>query len=183
MQTIMGAPLSTGIAQAPGEYDYGGKTQGAMLRASYYTNNVYPMDRPFFGCLQPCNSALHRIDFVKTKLIVRFVAQLTTSPFLGCGSVRPPAPFSFAFSLPSPFASESRLRLFFGYAGLNHWQLTWSNVTARQLDKQHLGTCPLLLLHLPRLPLLSSSVATCIKMRVQSHPYAHARIPRSMGCA
>ena len=72
-QTIMEAPLSTGIAQAPGEYDYGGETQGATQQASqtFYSNDVHPMDRPFFGCLQPCNSALRRIDFVKTRPTVR----------------------------------------------------------------------------------------------------------------
>ncbi len=49
----MEAPLSTGIAQAPGEYDYGGETQGATQQASqtFYSNDVHPMDRPFFGCL------------------------------------------------------------------------------------------------------------------------------------
>src|SRR5260221_86404 len=69
----MEAPLSTGIAQAPGEYDYGGEMQGATQDASqtFYRNDVHPMDRPFFGCLQPCNSALRRIDFVKTRPIVR----------------------------------------------------------------------------------------------------------------
>ena len=69
----MEAPPSTGFSQAPGEYDYGGETQGATQQASqtFYANDVHPMDRPFFGCLQPCNSALLRIDFVKTRPIVR----------------------------------------------------------------------------------------------------------------
>ncbi|KAI9455891.1 kinase-like protein [Russula earlei] len=54
------------------EYDFPGETQGATQQASqaFYPNDVHPMDRPFFGCLQPCNTALRRIDFVKTKPLV-----------------------------------------------------------------------------------------------------------------
>jgi serine/threonine/tyrosine protein kinase RAD53 len=54
------------------EYDYAGETQGATQQASqaFYQNEGHPMERPFFGCLQPCNHALRRIDFVKTKPLV-----------------------------------------------------------------------------------------------------------------
>ncbi|KAH9988445.1 kinase-like domain-containing protein [Russula compacta] len=58
------------IAAAPGgEYDYAGETQGATQQASqiFYGNDVHPMDRPFFGCLLPCNTVLRRIDFMKTR--------------------------------------------------------------------------------------------------------------------
>ena len=73
----MEAPYSAGISAAPGEHGYAGKTQGATQQASqnFYTNNVHPMDRLFFGCLHPCNLALHCIDFVRTNLIVK----------IGCG--------------------------------------------------------------------------------------------------
>ena len=37
---------------------------------SISSNDVHPMDRPFFGCLQPCNTALRRIDFVKTQPLI-----------------------------------------------------------------------------------------------------------------
>jgi len=101
----MEAPLSTGMAQA--EYEYGGETQGATQQASqtFYTNDVHPMDRPFFGCLQPCNSALRRIDFVKTKPIVR-IGRGPNNDFIFPGmriSAKPFPPFpppSLAF-LPS----------------------------------------------------------------------------------
>lgn len=59
------------IAAVPGvgEYDYAGETQGATQQASqiFYGNDVHPMDRPFFGCLLPCNTMLRRIDFMKTR--------------------------------------------------------------------------------------------------------------------
>ena len=106
------------MAQA--EYEYGGETQGATQQASqpFYTNDVHPMDRPFFGCLQPCNSALRRIDFVKTKPIVRIGRgpnndftfpgmRISAKPFLR-------SPPSLLLSLPPPFAYESRLRFFLG---------------------------------------------------------------------
>src|SRR6266851_4228235 len=69
----MEAPYSAGISAAPGEHDYAGETQGATQQASqnFYANDVHPMDRPFFGCLYPCNSELHRIDFVRTNPIVK----------------------------------------------------------------------------------------------------------------
>lgn len=53
------------------EHEYAGETQGATQQASqytsFYTNSVHPMESPFFGCLQPCNNALRRIDFQKTQ--------------------------------------------------------------------------------------------------------------------
>jgi hypothetical protein len=53
------------------EHDYAGETQGATQQASQaFYNDAYPMERPFFGCLQPCNTALHRIDFVKTQPLI-----------------------------------------------------------------------------------------------------------------
>jgi ser/thr/tyr protein kinase RAD53 len=63
------------VAAVPGfpvEYEYAGETQGATQQASqaFYQNDVHPMERPFFGCLQPCNTALRRIDFVKTQPLV-----------------------------------------------------------------------------------------------------------------
>ena len=56
----------------PGENDYAGETQGATQQASqaFYQGDVHPMERSFFGCLQPCNTVLHRIDFVKTEPLV-----------------------------------------------------------------------------------------------------------------
>ncbi|KAF8494633.1 kinase-like protein [Russula emetica] len=56
----------------PAEHDYAGETQGATQQASqaFYQNDVYAMERTFFGCLQPCNAALRRIDFVKTQPII-----------------------------------------------------------------------------------------------------------------
>lgn len=63
---------TAGVAAAPGEYEYAGETQGATQQASqvFYPNEVHPMERPFFGCLQPCNSGLRRIDFLKTQPII-----------------------------------------------------------------------------------------------------------------
>jgi hypothetical protein len=63
------------IAAVPGfpaEHDYAGETQGATQQASqaFYQNDVHAMERSFFGCLQPCNTALRRIDFVKTQPII-----------------------------------------------------------------------------------------------------------------
>lgn len=52
------------------EHEYAGETQGATQLASQYsffTNSVDPMESPFFGCLQPCNTALRRLDFQKTQ--------------------------------------------------------------------------------------------------------------------
>lgn len=53
------------------DQEYAGETQGATQQASQYTsfypNSVHPMESPFFGCLQPCNTALRRIDFQKTQ--------------------------------------------------------------------------------------------------------------------
>ena len=52
------------------EPEYAGETQGATQQASQYAlygNSVHPMESPFFGCLQPCNGALRRIDFQKTQ--------------------------------------------------------------------------------------------------------------------
>jgi serine/threonine/tyrosine protein kinase RAD53 len=65
----MDTPFS---AIAPGEHDYVGETQGATQQASqnFYLSDVHPMDRPFFGCLQPCNSAMRRVDFLKTNPII-----------------------------------------------------------------------------------------------------------------
>jgi serine/threonine/tyrosine protein kinase RAD53 len=55
----------------PAEHDYAGETQGATQQASqaFYQNDMY-LERPFFGCLQPCNTALRRIDFVKTQPLI-----------------------------------------------------------------------------------------------------------------
>ena len=63
---------TAGTAAAPGEYEYAGETQGATQQASqvFYPNDVHPMERPFFGCLQPCNTALRRIDFLKTQPLI-----------------------------------------------------------------------------------------------------------------
>lgn len=60
---------TAGTAAAPGEYEYAGETQGATQQASqlFLSNDIHPMERPFFGCLQPCNSGLRRIDFLKTQ--------------------------------------------------------------------------------------------------------------------
>lgn len=54
------------------ENDYAGETQGATQQSSqaFYHNDAHPMERPFFGCLQPCNGALRRIDFVKTQPLI-----------------------------------------------------------------------------------------------------------------
>jgi hypothetical protein len=52
------------------EHEYAEETQGATQQASQYAaygNAVHPMESPFFGCLQPCNTALRRIDFQKTQ--------------------------------------------------------------------------------------------------------------------
>lgn len=53
------------------EHEYAEETQGATQQASQYVSpyagSVHPMESPFFGCLQPCNSALRRIDFQKTR--------------------------------------------------------------------------------------------------------------------
>ncbi|KAI0301033.1 kinase-like domain-containing protein [Multifurca ochricompacta] len=52
------------------EHENVGETQGATQQASqyasYYANSVHPMESPFFGCFQPCNTALRRLDFQKT---------------------------------------------------------------------------------------------------------------------
>jgi len=65
---------TAGVAAVPGfpaEHDYAGETQGATQQASQaYYGNEHPMERPFFGCLQPCNTALHRIDFKKTQPLI-----------------------------------------------------------------------------------------------------------------
>lgn len=65
----MDTPFS---AMAPGEHDYAGETQGATQQASqnFYLSDVHPVDRPFFGCLQPCNSTIRRVDFLKTNPII-----------------------------------------------------------------------------------------------------------------
>ncbi|KAH9972479.1 kinase-like domain-containing protein [Lactifluus volemus] len=47
-------------------YEYAGETQGATQQASQYASFYNGMETPFFGCLQPCHSALRRIDFQKT---------------------------------------------------------------------------------------------------------------------
>ncbi|KAH9083330.1 CAMK/RAD53 protein kinase [Lactarius deliciosus] len=53
------------------EHEYVEETQGATQQASQYASlyagSVHPMESPFFGCLQPCNTALRRIDFQKTR--------------------------------------------------------------------------------------------------------------------
>jgi hypothetical protein len=69
----MEGPYSAGTSVAPGEHDYVGETQGVTQQASqnFYANKVHPMDWPFLGCLHPCNSKLHRIDFVRTNPIVK----------------------------------------------------------------------------------------------------------------
>lgn len=56
----------------PVEHEYAGETQGATQQASqaFYQNDGHPMERPFFGCLQPCNAVLRKLDFVKTQPIV-----------------------------------------------------------------------------------------------------------------
>ncbi len=68
MEHTANIPLVPGL---PGEHDYAGETQGATQQASqaFYQNEA-PMERPFFGCLQPCNTALRRIDFMKTKPLI-----------------------------------------------------------------------------------------------------------------
>lgn len=54
---------------APVEHEYHEETQGATQQASQYAVYAtgHPMESPFFGCLQPCNTALRRIDFQKTQ--------------------------------------------------------------------------------------------------------------------
>ena len=76
-----------------------------MQQASqtFYSNDIHPMDRPFFCCLQPCNSALRRIDFVKTRPIVR-IGRSPNNDFTFPGmriSAKPfpPSPSFFFFSL------------------------------------------------------------------------------------
>lgn len=56
----------------PVEHDYAGETQGATQQASqaFYQNDMHLMERPYFGCLQPCNTALRRIDFVKSQPLI-----------------------------------------------------------------------------------------------------------------
>jgi serine/threonine/tyrosine protein kinase RAD53 len=163
----MEAPPSTGFSQAPGEYEYGGETQGATQQASqtFYANDVHPMDRPFFGCLQPCNSALRRIDFVKTRPIVRIGRgpnndfnfpgmRISTKPV-------PPIPLLFCF-LPPPTLCLCVTSVFFlGFKGLNHCQIKWdgcedsrSNVTVH--DNSTNGTWVRVFYshHYPTFPLL-----------------------------
>ncbi|KAF8265517.1 kinase-like domain-containing protein [Lactarius quietus] len=73
------------------EHDYAEETQGATQQASQYAvylNSVHPMESPFFGCLQPCNTALRRIDFQKTQpnnAIGR--GRATTLPCQACVSI------------------------------------------------------------------------------------------------
>jgi ser/thr/tyr protein kinase RAD53 len=57
------------ILAAVPEYEYAGETQGATQQASqaFYQNDMHTIERPFFGCLQPCNTALRRIDFGKNQ--------------------------------------------------------------------------------------------------------------------
>jgi serine/threonine/tyrosine protein kinase RAD53 len=59
--------MDSNIIAAVPEYEYAGETQGATQQASqaFYQNDA--LDRPFFGCLQPCNTALRTIDFAKTQ--------------------------------------------------------------------------------------------------------------------
>jgi hypothetical protein len=46
-------------------HEYAGETQGATQQASQYASFFNGVETPFFGCLQPCHSALRRIDFQK----------------------------------------------------------------------------------------------------------------------
>jgi hypothetical protein len=111
----METPLLTGIAQASGEDDSGGDvTLVATQQAPQ--DDVYPMDRPFFGCLQPCNSALRRIDFVKTRPIVRIGRGPNNDiNFPGMRiSAKPLPPSTLLFSFFPPSAICLRVTSFLG---------------------------------------------------------------------
>ena len=187
-QMRMETPLVTGTAQAPEEDDCGQVTLVATEQAShaFYTNDVDPMDRPFFGCLQPCNSALRRIDFVKTRPVVRIGRGPNNDiNFPGIRiSAKSLPPSTLLFFPPSTLCL--RVTSFLGLIGLNHCQIKWdgcedsrSNVTV--LDNSTNGTWVWVFYSCiyPTFPLLGPSVAT----RVRSHTHAHAYIHRSMGCA
>ena len=122
----MEAPYSAGISAAPGEHDYAGETQGATQQASqnFYANDVHPMDRPFFGCLYPCNSALHRIDFVRTNPIVKIGRGPNNDVIMPgmriSAKPSPSFPSLFFFSMLTKRV-PSRL----GYTGFNHCQIKW----------------------------------------------------------
>ena len=154
----------------------------------FYTNDAHPMDRPFFGCLQPCNSALRRIDFVKTSPVVR-IGRGPNNDFNFPGiriSAKPLPPSTLHFSFFPFLHPLLTSRVFLGLIGFNHCQIKWdgcedsrSNVTV--LDTSTNGTWVYVFSSYiyPTFPLLGSSVAA----RVRSHTHAHARIHRSMGCA
>lgn len=93
---------TAGVAAAPGEYEYAGETQGATQQASqvFYPNEVHPMERPFFGCLQPCNSGLRRIDFLKTQPIISIGRGANNDFVLPGMRISALAPFPVSPSLP-----------------------------------------------------------------------------------
>jgi len=91
----------------PAEHEYAGETQGATQQASqaFYQNDVYPMERPFFGCLQPCNTALRRIDFVKTQPLIA-IGRGASNDFVlpGMRISKLTAFFTLPLSLPLPLS-------------------------------------------------------------------------------
>jgi hypothetical protein len=65
MEPIAAASAALHNNECAGETQ--GATQQASQYASYYPGVVHPMESPFFGCLQPCHTALRRIDFQKSR--------------------------------------------------------------------------------------------------------------------
>ena len=92
------------------EHDYAGETQGATQQSSqaFYQNDAYPMERPFFGCLQPCNGALRRIDFVKTQPLIA-IGRGSNNDFILQGMRISKQCPSLCFFTPSPLS----LRFFY----------------------------------------------------------------------
>ena len=160
-----------------------GKTQGATQQAlqNFYTNDVHPMDRPFFGRLYPCNSLLHCIDFVRTNPIVK-ISRGPNNDVIVPGmwiSVKPFPSFpSFFFPFFFFHAHEACARASW-CTGFDHCQIKWdgredsrSNVIVH--DNSTNGTWVRVICS--RIPVFDpANPTTALKTRI--HTYSLTPIP------
>ena len=170
------------------EHEYAEETQGATQQASQYAaygNPVHPMESPFFGCLQPCNTALRRIDFQKTQ------PHNAIGRGPGNNFILPGMRISACLALPwpsiLPISSFSCALLttrfcpffFGGHAGFNHCQIMWdgredshSQVVVHDNSTNGTWVC-----HIPSAPIMRTADAqaanTDQRVARAKGPYAH----------
>jgi ser/thr/tyr protein kinase RAD53 len=124
-----------------GEYADGGETQGATQQASQYAPFYNGVESPFFGCLQPCHSALRRIDFQKTHA-QNTIGRGPANDFVLTGmrvSEYPAFFFSGVISLSTFFkffffsgGEERSLMLLLFMKGYQHCRIIWDGREDRQ---------------------------------------------------